>query len=202
MKYLFVTGAPGSKWSSVVKNIYFSPSIDYTDHIDERTYIKDGVVMHMGAYWDPGMEFNLPKSLSILTRKQAEEIFDSPFSGKGIRIIKSHIFSYQENIEYLKELWPESPIVLVHRSDDSCLGWWIRAGQFNITYPNYKPFYKDIDTVAKLIEQQNVGILKAWDYYEGFEPKTNIEICDYLGLVYPNGYQQVFADNDIKVKII
>jgi hypothetical protein len=74
--------------------------------------------------------------------------------------------------------------------------------QFNITYPNYKPFYKDIDTVAKLIEQQNVGILKAWDYYEGFEPKTNIEICDYLGLVYPNGYQQVFADNDIKVKII
>ena len=30
-KYIFVSGAPGSKWSSVVKNIYYSPSIDSSD---------------------------------------------------------------------------------------------------------------------------------------------------------------------------
>lgn len=202
MKYLFVTGAPGSKWSSVVKNIYFSPSIDHTDHTDERTYIKDGVVMHMGAYWDPGMEFGneLVLRMPMYIKETHEEEFDRPFNGMGVRIIKSHVFA--NHIDYIKETWSESKLILVYRSTDSSLGWWIRAGQFNITYPNYKPFYKDIDTVAKLIEQQNVGILKAWDNYEGFEPKTNIEICDYLGLVHPIGYTQIFADNDIKVKII
>ena len=45
--------------------------------------------MHLGAYFDPGMACPLPESMSVLTRKQAEERFDHPFSkdGKGIRII-------------------------------------------------------------------------------------------------------------------
>lgn len=202
MKYLFVTGAPGSKWSSVVRNIYFSPSIDNSDHTEERTYYKNGSIMHMGAYWDPGMEFGkeLVLRMSMYSKETHEEEFDRPFNGTGTRIIKSHVFA--NHIDYIKETWPESKLVLVYRSTDSCLGWWIRAGQFNITYPNYKPFYKDIETVAKLIEEQNEGILNAWAKYDGFEPKTNIEICDYLGLSHPAEYQQTYMDNDIKVKII
>ena len=31
MKYIFVTGAPGSKWSSVVKHINSSADLDQTD---------------------------------------------------------------------------------------------------------------------------------------------------------------------------
>ena len=38
MKYIFVVGAPGSKWSSVVKNIYFSPDIDRSDYSEDRKY--------------------------------------------------------------------------------------------------------------------------------------------------------------------
>ena len=61
MKYIFVTGAPGSKWSSVVKNIYYSDSIDQTDYSAARTYSHDApgemTLMHLGAYFDPGMEF-------------------------------------------------------------------------------------------------------------------------------------------------
>ena len=87
---------------------------------------------------------------TMMTKKQAEEIFNSPFSDQGIRIIKSHIFSYKHNLEYLKELWPESPIVLVHRSDDSCLGWWVKCGHFNITYPSYQEYYKDL---KEMVEQ-------------------------------------------------
>jgi hypothetical protein len=203
MKYIFVAGAPGSKWSSVVKNIYFSPSIDHTDHTDERTYIKDGVVMHMGAYWDPGMEFDLPESLSTLTKKQAEEIFDSPFSGKGIRIIKSHIFSYQENIDYLKELWPESPIVLVHRSDDSCLGWWVKSGHFTIAYPNYSKYYVDLKTMAKLIARQNSNIKSVWEQRDGFIVYTNHRLALMLGISSPPPeYNQNYTEQDIEVKVI
>mgnify|MGYP003348169296 CR=1 FL=1 len=61
MKYIFVAGAPGSKWSSVVKNIYYSPDIDRSDYSDARTYYHDASgemkLMHLGAYFDPHMEF-------------------------------------------------------------------------------------------------------------------------------------------------
>ena len=36
MKYIFLAGAPGSKWSSVAKNIYYSADIDRSDYRDER----------------------------------------------------------------------------------------------------------------------------------------------------------------------
>ena len=61
--YILFTGAPGSKWSSVVKNIYWSKDIDQTDYSNDRTYFHDAdtpgnkQLMHIGAYWDPGMEF-------------------------------------------------------------------------------------------------------------------------------------------------
>ena len=108
MKYIFVAGAPGSKWSSVVKNIYNSASLDRSDYSDERTYYHDAGgtmdLMHLGAYFDPGMEFAIPEKLSALTKEQLEQLFDRPFTGHGVRIVKSHIFSYIENIEYLKKL--------------------------------------------------------------------------------------------------
>ena len=53
MKYIFVAGAPGSKWSSVVKNIYNSASLDRSDHSEERTYYHDAGgtmdLMHLGC---------------------------------------------------------------------------------------------------------------------------------------------------------
>ena len=207
MKYIFVAGAPGSKWSSVVKNIYYSDSIDRSDYSESRTYHHDASgtmqLMHLGAYFDPGMEFNLPESMSTLTKKQAEELFDSPFSGEGVRIIKSHNFCYQENIEYLKELWPECPIVLVHRSDDSCLGWWVKCGHFNITYPSYDKYYVDLKTMAKIIARQNSNIEAVWESRDGFIVYTNQRLALMLGISSPPlEYNQNYSEQDIEVKVI
>lgn len=212
MKYIFVAGAPGSKWSSVVKNIYYSPSINRTDYSDDRTYYHDASgemqLMHLGAYFDPGMEFGLPESMSTLTKKQAENLFDKAFTenSEGVRIVKSHIFSYLENIEYLRELWPECPIVLVYRNDDSCLGWWVKCGHFNITYPSYDWYYKDLKHMATKIKEQNQGITNAlWNYkHKGLkEVKTNIELCDALNIEWPSReYTQNYLNNDIKVAVI
>lgn len=73
MKYIFMAGAPGSKWSSIAKNIYFSPDIDRSDYKDERTYYHDAsgtnTLMHMGAYFDPGMEMDLPIGLPMHSRE-------------------------------------------------------------------------------------------------------------------------------------
>lgn len=207
MKYIFVAGAPGSKWSSVVKNIYYSPSIDRSDYRDHWTYYHDASgkmeLMHLGAYFDPGMECELPENLGDLDREQLENLFDAPFStnSSGTRIIKSHIFA--NNIGHLRRRFPEVPIVLVYRSNDSCLGWWVKCGHFNITYPSYAEHYKNLREMANIIAYQNSGIQEAWDIYDGMIPRNNQELATMLGLEAPPAeYQQNYYRSDVEVKII
>ena len=205
MKYIFVAGAPGSKWSSVVKNIYYSPDVDQSDYSDARTYYHDASgqreLMHLGAYFDPGMEFNLPDNLFMLSKSALEDIFNSAFSGTGVKIIKSHIFA--NNIDFLRACWPDCPIVLVHRDDDACLGWWVKCGHFDITYPDYSGYYKNLRTMAKIIQRQNEGIQKAmWDYPRR-HPQTNQELARILNIAQPpEAYYQAYAQNNIRVRVI
>jgi hypothetical protein len=209
MKYIFVAGAPGSKWSSVVKNIYYSPSVDRSDYRDEWTYYHDASgrreLMHLGAYFDPGMACPLPEDLTVLDRKQLEASFDYPFdkNATGVRIIKSHIFSYENNIRYLREQFVDCAIVLVHRSDDACLGWWVKCGHFDITYPLYREYYQDLKHMANIIKQQNAGIRWAWTHYIGSEPQTNRLLATELGIETPPlEYIQDYNMSDIRVKVI
>ena len=208
MKYIFVAGAPGSKWSSVVKNIYYSHSIDRSDYRDEWTYYHDASgeleLMHLGAYFDPGMESDLPEDFASLGKAEIEAIFDAPFSIKDTertRIIKSHIFS--NNIDFLRATWPDAPIVLVYRPDDACLGWWVKCGHFDITYPLYKQYYRDLRTMAGIIKQQNIGIVNATLTYPGQVPYDNRELCQLLGIdAPPVEYSQVYEYTDAKVVVI
>jgi hypothetical protein len=205
MEYIFIAGAPGSKWSSVAKNIYYSPTVDRTDHTDDRTYYHNAtgemLLMHQGAYFDPGMEFDLPVDLSTLSKAELERRFDTPFSGPGRRIIKSHIFAH--NIDYIKHTWPNAPIVLVHRSDDSCLGWWVKCGHFNITYPLYNKYYIDLTHIAVQIREQNKDIRDAWEKYPGMIPPNNYALAHILKLVPPpDEYAQDYIKTDIGVKVI
>jgi hypothetical protein len=208
MKYIFVAGAPGSKWSSVVKNIYYSPDIDRSDYRDEWTYYHDASgareLMHLGAYFDPGMESALPEDINYHSREDLEAVFDKEFSGTGIRIIKSHIFS--NHIDFIKKTWPDCAIVLVHRDDDACLGWWVKCGHFNITYPLYNEYYQDLKHMATKIKEQNQGITDTmWNYkHRGSKQVgTNLELCDALNIVWPDSsYRQNYTNNDIKVTVI
>lgn len=206
MKYIFVAGAPGSKWSSVVKNIYFSPSVDQSDYSDERTYYHDASgemdLMHIGAYYDPGMEFgDFFDNLKNHSIEECEAEFDRPFSGEGVRIVKSHVFAH--HIQFLKQNWPDCPIILVHRENDACLGWWVRCGHFNITYPSYDKYYKDLRTMSKIIDSQNQDIMWQWRTYEGYSPEDNNDLCDRLGIeMPPEEYKQNYQQKDINVKVI
>ena len=203
LKYIFVAGAPGSKWSSVVKNIYYSSDVDKSDYSEARTYWHDAPgtreLMHIGAYFDPGMEFDLPADISELSKVELERRFDEPFSGAGVRIIKSHIFTH--NIDFLRHTWPDCPIVLVHRGDDACLGWWVKCGHFNITYPLYSKYYKDLRQMAVEIKRQNTDMRKHWDYASFVY--NNVELCDRLGIAVPPAeYQQTYTDNKVRVKVL
>jgi hypothetical protein len=206
MKYIFVAGAPGSKWSSVVKNIYYSPSIDCSDYSKERTYYHDAGgkmdLMHLGTYFDPGMEFGrFFHRLNEHSFYECETEFDAPFSGKGVRIIKSHVFA--NHIDYIKETWPDCPVVLVHRDDDACLGWWVKCGHFDITYPDYAEYYKNLRTMATIIRQQNAGIVAAQCRYSGQNPLTNHELASLLNIAPPPAeYAQDYGQSNIRVTVI
>lgn len=206
MKYIFVAGAPGSKWSSVVKNIYYSSSVDRSDYSDARTYYHDASgkmeLMHLGAYFDPGMEFgDFFDDLCVYTKEQCEEEFDRPFNGTGVRIIKSHVFA--NNIDFLNQHWPECPIVLVHRPDDACLGWWVRCGHFDITYPDYRGYYQNLKEMAKIIKKQNEGIISATYKYPGQHPLTNQQLCRMLGITVPlDEYEQNYGASNVRVTLI
>ena len=188
-----MTGAPGSKWSSVFKNIHRSPDVDSTDYTDERTYWHDSntpgtkQLMHMGAYWDPGMEF-----------RATRDNWDLPFSGTGKRIIKSHTFAHELN--HLKDLG--YPIIMVYRNDFECLEWWKLCGEFNITYPNYQHFV-NLDHMWGHIQAENKDIMQfVKDNQDRIStPKDNVDLCRSLGIgfPYPNGKLQNYQQNDIKV---
>lgn len=210
MKYIFLAGAPGSKWSSVAKNIYYSPSIDRSDYRDEWTYYHDASgqmeLMHLGAYFDPGMACDLPEDLTVLNRAQLENCFDLPFDPKatGTRIIKSHIFSYESNIRHLRREFLDCAIVLVRRSNDACLGWWVKCGHFDITYPDYHKYYQDLKIMAGIIAGQNAGIEQVIaDASVAVSVRNNHQLCRILGIsVPPTQYWQNYAAADIEVHVL
>ena len=216
-KFIFVTGAPGSKWSSVVKNIYLnSQSFDKADSDPSREYHHDASgtldLMHVGAYWDPGMEFgNWFDQLDQHSVSECEAEFNRPFVENSerqqanatarYRIIKSHVFAH--HIDFLRKNWPDSPIVLVHRPNDACLGWWVKCGHFDITYPRYDSYYKNLRTMADIIKKQNHGIVNTTLAYPGRTPYDNRELCELLGLAPPPAeYSQVYELADVKVVVI
>ena len=206
MKYIFVAGAPGSKWSSVVKNIYYSSDIDRGDYTDARTYYHSASgthdLMHLGAYFDPGMEFgSWFDQLDQHSKGMCEAEFDRTFIGTDVRIIKSHVFAH--HINFIKATWPDSPVVLVHREDDACLGWWVKCGHFDITYPKYDQYYVDLRNMASIIAAQNADILSAWDKYPGREVPNNLGLCIATDLALPpDAYFQNYQSNNIRVKVI
>ena len=206
MKYIFVAGAPGSKWSSVVKNIYYSDSLDNSDYSKDREYWHDAGgemdLMHIGAYYDPGMEFgDWFDELDKHTKEECEAEFDRPFTGEGVRIIKSHVFAH--HIDFLKEHWPDCPIVTVYRDDDSCLGWWVRCGHFDITYPLYHKYYKNLKEMSKIVNDQNRDILNAWDRHACKEVYNNVQLAEQLNItIPPEEYSQYYQQKDVKVKVL
>jgi hypothetical protein len=208
MKYIFMTGAPGSKWSSVSKSIYFSPDIDRSDYSDERTYYHDASgemhLMHLGAYFDPGMEFGgFFEHIKSYSKEDCEREFDRPFSGEGVRIIKSHVLSH--NVGFLKQHWPECPVVLVHRNNDECLGWWVKCGHFNITYPKYNEYYVDLKVMADRIAQQNKDIEQSIVQYNTREKSasSNRQLCHLLGInTPPDEYWKNFVASNIGVTVV
>ena len=197
--FIFVLGAPGSRWSGVAKSIYFSKDIDRSDASAERQYHNphNKQLMHLGAYWDPGMEFGRDLDrFDSLSKNELTEEFNKPFSGTGRRIIKSHILT--EHVGHLSLLF-HSPIVLVYRTNQDCFDWWHEAGGWNITYPSYS-WYKDDAKMKEEIARQNDALTRFKDQKNIYTVANNVELANKLGISKPVNYLP-FTDCDVYVKL-
>ncbi len=184
--YILFTGAPGSKWSGVAESIHKSPDIDQSDGTSERSYFKQ-TVKHTGAYFDPGMEF-----------ENTQENWNKPFSGRGIRIIKSHTFAHQ--LDLLKTL--KYPIVMVYRNDVECYKWWNDAGGFSITYPSYD-YFKPLGNMWNHIQKQNKDIMQ---FIKDNQSKVvnvvdSLQLCELLKISFSKKSYKDYTSNDIKVYV-
>lgn len=188
-KYILMTGAPGSKWSSVAYDIRDCPEMDTTDSSPKREYQspnQGGPAKHVGAYWDPGMEFD-----------NLRPCWDIPFSGNGVRVIKSHTFAH--DLEYLG--YEGYPIVMVYRNDVECFNHWVAAGGFDITYPNYKPYYKNLDTMYNKIVWQNRDIMDFVHKNKRVKRvQTKSGLCNLLGLTMV-GKDLSYKDRDVTIYV-
>ena len=199
LNFIFVLGAPGSRWSGVAKSIYFSKDIDRSDSSTERQYHNphNKQLMHLGAYWDPGMEFGRDLDrFDSLSKNELTEEFNKPFSGTGQRIIKSHVLT--EHVGDLALLF-HAPIVLVYRTNEDCFNWWHEAGGWAITYPSYN-WYKDDAGMRAQIARQNAGLTRFKDQHGLYTVANNIELADRLGISRPSNHLS-FTDCDVYVKL-
>lgn len=175
-----MTGAPGSKWSSIAK--IMTSGFDTSDRSEERTYSHSKFSGHAGSYFDPGMEFPMARSQ-----------WDKPFSGEnGLRLIKSHTLGVR-----LDEF--DETCIMVYRNDVECYRWWHEAGGFDITYPNYE-FFEDSWEMWGWIQAINKGIMK--EVYEK-ECRRVYDLSQLLNAVGVVSYDEGLPefDRDIAVYV-
>ena len=200
--YILATGAPGSRWSGVIKGIYYSADINQTDYRKKNEFYfnKDDKLddekkpNHFATYFGTGQKYGV----------QRDE-WDKPFKkdSEGIKIIKSHDFAYQ--LEHLTKY--AQPIIIVSRSPIDCFEWWHEAGGWNIKYPNYK-HYVDDDMLFLEIENQCAEIQRFLHYNKSHITKCNnpYELCDNIDISRPDdifshtrGQYNFYEENDTKV---
>lgn len=174
-KLIFYTGAPGSKWSATAHLLTLNKKIkiNTSDYSQDRIYTHSDIgISHLGAYWGPGN--GMGEKFDNLSQLSKEEILfeiDKPYTDKNwneYRLIKCHHFSSQLN--YIKETFPSSKIIIILRPDIQCFKGWLGAGGFDgITYPDYKTFYKNKEILEKKIEEEN-------DAAKNFINSNNLDI--------------------------
>ena len=183
---IFITGAPGSKWSLVAYAVSLADGVNTSDAAESRTYgAEPGGPVHFGNYFGPGMEYGQRfDTLDRLSKPELMEELSRPYaSAEGIKLLKSHMFG--RHLDHLVALFPEARFVLVHRPDEECLDWWLEAGGFEISFPDYS-WYRELSNMKAQIATDNEAIT-GFLFRHGLRltrPRSFKPLLTALGLTY------------------
>ncbi len=186
---ILATGAPGSRWSGILRMITSNIDINISDETPDRVYNHETINpdtgklvtrgWHRGAYWGPDHEFGKQFDiLDTLSKEQIVEDFKKPYTdwNHGKKIIKSHWFAY--HLDYLKNMFPDAKFIGVQRTNEECFEWWHICGGWDISYPHYF-WYKDDVGMKKQIAIENQNIT---NFFPTIRNNTIQEIFEGLGL--------------------
>lgn len=164
---IFATGAPGSKWSRVLSLIGLHPDVNNSDKDKFPRYnlnveFLSGKVIpvgnHTGAYFGPdntiGENF---EDLTKLSKSEFIEEIKKPFDNweQGIKIVKSHWFSYGENLNWLKENFPDAKIIMIYNGNEVAFKWWHFVGGWEISFPTYTWYNNDLRMYEKILKENH-----------------------------------------------
>ena len=202
---IFVSGAPGSRWSATIRSLSYNTNVNMSDEYYASkdafsvTLTKDGVdkkqAWHRGAYWGPyhkqGHKFD---NLDKMSKDEIMSEIYKPFDNNtGVKIIKSHWFAY--HLDFISKTFPRSCIMGVYLPDDVCFDWWKLVGGWDITYPIYT-WYKNDERMQKKIKQENSHLIRFFSE-KGINLKRYFSITDlYHDLSLPNTFR-----NDVDISV-
>ena len=191
-KLIFLTGAPGSKWSAVSWVLSEALPVDKTDRTPDRLMVHKEAyngVRHTGVYFGPGFELghNFHNIHELSRTEILEEIQKGwpEWDDTKYHIVRCHQFI--NNFDWLVAMFPKSKFVVVTRRPEQCVAGWMSVGGIDIPYPTYKDYYIDNDNAERLIKQEAMLAQRAfWDYQMDtyvagsghFKRKFGLEILD------------------------
>jgi hypothetical protein len=143
---IFITGAPGSRFSGLYYKLCQHPEFNTSDWTINNRWNRqvkaiDGQSVHIGnhsgTYWGPGLgQGEKFDKLGSLSKAEILSELMQPFNNwDGIKLVKSHHWAY--NLNYLLALFPRCKIVMCYGHYVDCFYWWQKCGGFSMTYPKY-----------------------------------------------------------------
>jgi hypothetical protein len=166
-KNIWMCGVPGSRWSGVDIILRECLPCDRTDETPDRTFYHrvnipgDPNNGHRGSYWGPGMGCGEDwKDFNKLTLEKLQSDIDEVFTGEGYRVIKSHFFARGHNLEWIWNNCPGDYMFLIYREPVKSFAWWAEVMDFvDDHYPDYRPGYKNYDTMRERIFEESAKIV-------------------------------------------
>ena len=142
---IFITGAPGSKWTSVTHLLETHPLANITDRNPNRHYDHNVFQGHHGSYFAlPFRKYEFDVSVEDSYINTA---FDDQYSpGK---FVKGHDWAYM--LDELKEKSKGNWLLMVMRPDTDCFAWWNNHGGFVTKYPSYETYEGNIKMMSEIM---------------------------------------------------
>jgi hypothetical protein len=162
IKRIFITGAPGSMWSSADRMIRagFGSAVDNSDITPSRTWQG-----HLGAYWNPGNEpgYDWILNFDKYTREEIEIKLDSAYLNEVpdnkeyiIRMHKGHYWSYY--FDHLTKLFPECDIITTRQEPHKAWLWWQMCDGHDHVHDTYNFYNRDYEAVWQEVNVQTSKI--------------------------------------------
>jgi hypothetical protein len=146
---IFVTGAPGCKWTSVTHLLESIPGVNTSDRNVNRCYDHNVFQGHHGAY------FGLPHRKYEFDCKLDAAYIDSAFESTAPgRFVKGHDWAYM--LDGLKDLFAGDWLIMVQRDSIDCFAWWNNHGGYSVKYPSYESYGGNAGMMGEIMKLNEI----------------------------------------------